>query len=170
MGKKKQTTTQSGSQNSNYANTNTFDWKTAPDTQDTQAFRDWRPQIDPGLGYQYETAKQKLASSFNSPMGGYVTPQMRDAQLRTGMRNLNQDEAQAFRQGYADVNSQRGTQLGALAALTRPQLVQTGSSGTASGTSTGNSTTVQSGGFLGDLALGAVQGKSRAASVAAAGA
>jgi hypothetical protein len=47
---------------------------------------------------------------------------MRDAQLRTGLRNLNQDEAQAFRQGANDVNAQRGNQLGTLAALNHPEL------------------------------------------------
>jgi hypothetical protein len=91
-----------------------------------------------------------------------VTPQMRDAQERTGLRNLNQDEAQAYRGAYQDVNAQRGTQLGTIAALTHPQMVQTGSTGNASGTSSGTGTTVQSGGFLGDLALSAMSGKRRA--------
>jgi hypothetical protein len=175
MGKKKQTSTQSGTQsgtqNTNFNNTSTFDWKTAPDTPDTEAFRGWRPQIDPGLGYQYGQARNQLTSSFNDPLGGYSTPQMRDAQQRTGSRNLNQDESQAFRQGANDVNTRRGTQLGTLAALNHPQLVQTGSSGNASGTSSGTSSgtgqTVQSGGFWGDLALASMQGKSRAAGAAA---
>jgi hypothetical protein len=160
--KTEQTSTNSGTQNSNYANSNSYDWKTAPDTPDTEAFRGWRPQVDPGLGYQYANAKNQLTSSFNNPLGGYQTPQMRDAQLRTGMRNLNQDESQAFRQGANDVNAQRGTQLGTLAALTHPQLVQTGSSGNASGTSSGTSsgtgTTTQSGGLLGDILMSAAGG------------
>jgi hypothetical protein len=171
MGKHKTTTTQSGtqsgSQNSAFNNQNTFDWKTAPDTEDTKAYRDWRPQIDPGLGYQYGNARNQLTSSFNDPMGGYSTPQVRDAQLRTGMRNLNQDEAQAFRGGYNDVNSQRGNQLGTLAAMNHPQLVQTGGSGTSNGTSTGtysgNGQSVQSGGFLGDLLLASIGGPGAAA-------
>ena len=184
MGKKKSTTTQTQQQQAqqnqassgNFSNTANYDWKTAPDTEDTSAYRAWRPQIDQGIGTQYESAKNRLSSSFVNPLGGYATPQMRDAQLRTGMRNLNQDEAQAFRSSYNDVNSQRGNQLAGLAALTRPQLVNTGNSGTYGSTSTGSSsgtmsgtgTTTQSGNLLGDLIGGgamigssAIGGKNR---------
>jgi hypothetical protein len=151
-------TKQSGQQNTNYANTNSYGYMSAPDTEDTKAFRDWRPQVDQGLGYQYESAKNQLMSSFNNPTGGYVTPQMRDAQERTGLRNLNQDEAQAYRGAYQDVNAQRGTQLGTIAALTHPQMVQTGSTGNASGTSSGTGSSVQSGGLLGDILVSAAGG------------
>jgi hypothetical protein len=147
MSKKKTKTDQTQSQN--YANTNTYSQIAPEDTADIKAFRDFRPQTDPGLAAQYGNAKNQLTSSFNNPLGGYATAGMRDAQQRTGLRNLNQDESQAFRSGAYDQNQQRLGQVSSLAALTAPRLVQSGSSG--SGNMTGSSTQVQSGDLLGQL-------------------
>jgi len=147
MGKKTTKTTQNQTQSFN--NANTYGQITPQDTQDTQNFRAWNPQIDPGLASQYGNAKNQFTSSFNNPLGGYQTAQTRDAQQRTGLRQLNQDEAQAFRSGSYDVNNQKAGQLGSLAALTAPRILQTGSSG--SGTGSGTSTQVQSGDLLGQL-------------------
>lgn len=146
MGKKKSTTTQQQSYNNQVG----YSQITPQDTPDTQNFRNWSPQIDPGLASQYGNAKNQFTASFNNPLGGYQTAQTRDAQQRTGLRQLNQDEAQAFRSGAYDVNSQKAGQLGSLAALTLPRILQTNSSGTGSGTSN----TVQSGDLFGQL-LGA---------------
>lgn len=173
MGKKTQKTTQNSttSQNTasnsayNNASNNTYGWETAPDTADTKAFREWKPQIDPGLGAQYGEARNQLRSSFINPLGGYGTAQMRDAQQRTGERRLNQDESSAYRSANYDVNNQKAGQLGTLAALTQPRLVQTGAtnSGTASGTGSmtgtgsGSGTTVESGDLLGQILGGASQ-------------
>lgn len=153
MGKKKISTTQTGTQN--YSNQNQYAQIAPQETQDTQAFRGWNPQTDPGLGAQYANARNNLRGSFINPLGGYATAGMRDAQQRTGERNLNQDEAQVFRQGSYDVNQQRSGQLGSLAALTQPRVVQSGSSGT--GTGSGISSTVQSGDLIGQLIGGASQ-------------
>lgn len=125
------------------------------DTADTKAFREWRPQIDPGIGAQYGAAKNNLRSSFINPLGGYATAGMQDAMQRTGERNLNQDEAQAFRSAYSDANQQRAGQLGSLSALTSPRILQTGSSG--SGNMSGTANTVQSGDLLGQLLAGGSQ-------------
>ncbi len=153
MGKKKssQTTNQQTSQQSSgstsgaYASQNTFGEYTPSDTKDIQSFRDWKPEIDPGLSYQYSSARNKLQQSLIDPTGGYLTPAMKDAILRNKSRDLNQDEAQAYRSGQYDVNQIRSGQLGSLAALTRPQLVQTGSSGISSGQSQGNMSGTMSG-------------------------
>lgn len=126
MGSKKTTTTQQSA--------NTYGQYTPTDTADISAFRAWNPQIDPGLASQYGNAKNQFKQSFINPLGGYASPQVRDAQMRTGMRNLNQDEAQAFRSGYYDVNALKGAQLGSLAGLTAPKVVSTG--GSSSGTVT----------------------------------
>jgi len=149
MGKKKSETKTTQQQ---AFNTQQSGSTSIPDTPDIGAYRDWRPQTDPGLAAQYGNARNQLTSSFNNPLGGYGTAQTREAQQRTALRNLNQDEAQAFRSGTYDVNAQRGGQLGMLASLTRG----TQSSGTSSGTGTGSGTqtTVQSGDLLGQL-LGA---------------
>lgn len=130
-----------------YANTAQYGWQQSPDSPDIEAYRSYKPQADPGIGYQYANQRNKLNSSFIDPLGGYSTPQMRDAQKRTGLRELGQDEAQAHRAGAYDVNQQRMGQLGSLAALTAPRLTQTGSSGTSSGTQN----TTQGNNLFGDI-------------------
>lgn len=160
----------SGSTSGQYANRNFYGEYTPTDTADIQAFRGWKPEVDPGLSYQYGNARNKLQQSINNPTGGYRTAAMDDAILRSGNRALAQDEAQAYRGGQYDVNQIRSGQLGSLAALTRPSLIQTGSAGASSGESqgqsqgtaqgnmtgnmTGTGTQIQSGGMLGDI-LGA---------------
>lgn len=149
MGKKKQKTEQQQQQS---FNANTSNTTSVADTPDIQAYRAWQPQTDPGLSYQYANARNRLNQSFDNPLGGYATPAMRDAMQRSGNRQLNQDESQAFRQGTYDVNAQKGAQLGSLAGLTRG----TTSTGTSSGTGsmTGTGTTTQSGISWGEI-LGA---------------
>ena len=75
-----------------------------------------------------------------SPTGGYVTPQIRDAILRSGRRDLMSQAGQQTREGAFDVNRLNQARDLTLAGLTRGS-VNT-SSGTQSGTSQG--TTVQS--------------------------
>lgn len=138
-GKDKSKTTQS--QNTSFNNQAQYGWQQTPDTADTSALRSWKPQIDPGLASQYGRARNDLNSSFLNPIGGYTNASLQEKQRRTGMENLNQQEAQAFRGGQYDVNQQRLGQLGTLASLTAPRLTQTGSSGT--GNMTGQSDTSQ---------------------------
>ncbi len=149
MGHKKQESKQQSQQSFSTATSGST---SVPDTPDIQAFRGWQPQTDPGLSYQYANARNRLNQSFDNPLGGYATPAMRDAMQRTGNRQLNQDESQAFRAGAYDVNQQKAGQLGALAGLTRG----TNTTGTSSGTGnmTGTGTTTQSGISWGEI-LGA---------------
>jgi len=124
--------------NQGFNNQNTYDFLTAPDTEDIKALRGWRPQIDPGIASQAGNARNKLRSSFINPLGGYATPAMQEAIQRAGERNINQDESQAYRGAFYDANQQRAGQLGTLANLTAPHLVGTGTTGTSTGTTTGN--------------------------------
>lgn len=151
MAKKKSDTKTTQQQSQNYANTASYGWQQTPDSEDIKAFRAYEPQKDPGIGYQYANQRNKLNSSFIDPMGGYGTAQTRDAQLRTGLRSLGQDEAQAHRLGQYDVNQQKMGQLGSLAALTAPRLTQTGSTGSSSGTMSGTSNTTQGNNLFGDV-------------------
>jgi hypothetical protein len=139
---KKTKTEQKQDTNQSY---NTASSTSVPDTPDIQAYRAWQPQTDPGLSYQYANARNRLNQSFDNPLGGYQTAAMTDAIKRSGNRQLNQDEAQAFRSGAYDVNQQKAGQLGNLASLTR------GQNSTASGTGTSNmqGTTTQSESGLG---------------------
>jgi len=152
MGKKKQITTQNSQQ---AFNTQTAGSTSVPDSPDIQAYRGWQPQTDPGLSYQYANARNRLNQSFDNPLGGYATPAMRDAMLRSGNRQLDQDESQAFRQGSYDVNQQKAGQLGTLAALTRGTNTTGTSSGT--GTASGTGTQTQSGISWGEILGAAAQ-------------
>ena len=52
-------------------------------------------------------------------MGGYTTPQIRDAVLRSGQRELMQQAGQQTREGAYDVNRLNQSRNLALAGLTR---------------------------------------------------
>lgn len=108
--------------------TNQYGYQTPPDTADVSAYRAFRPQLDPTIGFRAGASKRQLEGSFLNPLGGATTPQIRDATLRSGFRNIDEQAAQQSRAGQYDVNQQRMGQLGSLAALTRPQLTQTGGS------------------------------------------
>ncbi len=156
MGKKK-SVTETKQQSQQAFNTSTSGSSSVPDTPDIQAYRDFKPQSDPGLPFQYANARNRLNDSFDNPLGGYATPAMRDAILRSGNRQLNQDESQAFRQGQYDVNQQRGGQLGTLAALTRGTNTTGTSSGTGTMSGTGSGTQTQSGLSWGEILGAAAQ-------------
>ncbi len=67
-------------------------------------------------------------------MGGYATPQIRDAVLRSGERGLAQQAGEQTRAGQYDVNQQNMGNRLALAGLTR------GTDTTGTSTSTGKVT------------------------------
>ena len=126
----------------------------------TDAFEAWRPEMDPNIGFRAAGARNRLQRSFVNPLGGYYTPQMRDKMIQASNRDIDQQAAVEGRQGAYDVNSQRSGQLGSLAALMAPRIVQTGSSGTgaSSGTLSGTSNTETGKNAFGnilDLGLGA---------------
>jgi len=151
MAKNKSKTSQS--QNQTYSNQANYGWQAPPDTEDTKAYRAYRPEVDPSIAYGAANARNRLNSSFVNPLGGFQSAQNQDALLRAGNRQIDQDTSQAFRMGQYDQNQQRASQLGGLAALTSPRLVQQSSSGSSSGTGTSNTTQGQN--LFGDLMSGA---------------
>jgi hypothetical protein len=163
MSKKKQQTQQT--QNTNFQNTNSYGWLNAPETDDIKAVRDFKFAADPHIGYSFGNARNQLASSFANPLGGVYSPNMRDSILRSGNADLSQREAQAYSEANQGLQGQQFAQKGLVAGLTAPRMVQTGSSG--SGASSGNSTTTQSGGLLGDLLLASMSGAGQGMSAAA---
>jgi hypothetical protein len=70
-------------------------------------------------------------------MGGYTTPQIRDAIRRSGQRELMQQAGEQAREGQFDVNRLNQSKDLALAGLTRPILTQTGSNSTQQSSGTG---------------------------------
>lgn len=144
MSKKTRTTT---NQSQSYANTNSYGWQTAPETADVAALRDFKFQADPSIGYAFGSAKSAIGNSFNNPLGGVYSPQMRDAILRSSLSGLAQQESQAKSEAHQGLQGQQFAQRAAVAGMTAPRLVQLGSSGT----STGQGNSVQSSPLLPDL-------------------
>ena len=107
---KKQTSTQS---QSGTAST------TVPDTPDIIAARADKAQMDPSIGYRLGEKERQLNESFQNPMGGYTTPQIRDAVMRSQQRELAQQAGQQAREGAYDVNRLNQSKNLALAGLTR---------------------------------------------------
>lgn len=148
-----------------------------PDSADMKAYRDWKPELAP-VGYQYGNLRNQILNRVNSPIGSYDTPELREQRTNDELGELGQNEADAWRKAYSDLNAQEGQKRANLSGLTKAQLVNTGgsntgtssttgtttgetygygggtsygsgsSSGTSSGTSSGNSVLIQPGGFL----------------------
>lgn len=133
--------TQQTQQNTSYNNQNTYGFQQVPDTPDTSAFRDFKPTADPSIAYGAAASRNRLEQSVNNPLGGYQTGATRTAMLNSGNREIDQNASQAFRAGNFDSNQQRLGQLGAVANMTQPRMVQTSSSGTGAGNSTTSMTT-----------------------------
>jgi len=99
------------------------------ESPDIQTLRGTQFQIDPTIGFRSGAAKRQLSNTFLNPMGGYTTPQIRDATLRAGYRDIDQQAAEQARAGAYDVNQQNFQKNAYLASLTAPPLVQTGMTG-----------------------------------------
>lgn len=137
----KQTTTQNQTQNQSYNSASTYDFLNPPDTADISALRSHQFRIDPSIGYRIGGAIRRSQNTFQNPFGQYTTPQIRGATMRSQERELMQEGGAQARAGQYDVNNQQYGQKLAVAGMTAPRLVQTGQSGTATGTMTGKATT-----------------------------
>lgn len=133
MSKKSKTTT---TQTQNTANTNQYGWQTPPESADLQAVRDFKFTADPSIGYAFGNAKNQIANSFNNPLGGVYSGNMRDSILRSSTADLGQREAQAKSEANQQLQGSQYGQKALVAGMTAPRLTQTGSTGTSSGTGT----------------------------------
>lgn len=127
---------QQQTQQQGYSGTNSYGYQIPPETADIQAVRDMQFNVDPSIATAFGAAKNKIASQLSSPIGGNYTPQMRDAILRSQFANLAQQEAGAHSAAFNETQGQRFGQKAAVASMTAPRLVQTGQSGTSSGSGT----------------------------------
>lgn len=98
--------------------------------QYTDAFANWRPQADPTIGFRAGAAKRRLDNSFINPLGGYSTPQRDESIRRSANRGIDEQAAMESRAGQFDVNQQRAGQLGSLASMMQPRIIQQGSTNT----------------------------------------
>jgi hypothetical protein len=157
QGTQSQTGSQSGSTSGTggFTGTTGYDWFQNPGSEDITALRGYKEQIDPAIGAQHSRRQTNLRASYSNPLGQYTTPAMRDAALRSQEGELEQDYGQAQRNAYSDQQGRTGQRMAGLAALTAPQLQQTGSTGattessttsgdySGSGTNTGSTTQSQ---------------------------
>jgi len=93
-------------------------------------FANWTPELDPTIPFRAAASRNRLNSSFLNPNGGYATPQMLEARRNAANRGIDEQQGMEMRAGQYDANNQRMGQLGSLAALMAPRIVQTGSTGT----------------------------------------
>lgn len=144
MSDSKQKTAQTQTQSHNNATTANYGWQAHPGSPEINQLKNAKFLIDPTIPYRSANAREQLDRSFQNPLGGYTTPSMRDAIMRTGRRRIDQDESQANREGSFDLNRLNYARDAAVAGMTSPVLTQTGSTSSGTGTQTGNSTTTQS--------------------------
>lgn len=132
-----------------YQSTSTFAWQAPPDSPDIKALRDLPSEnqfLEPVLQAQFDRNKQKVQNRLESSYNQNIPQAVRENTAIQANTELANDYGTALAQGaYNDRQVEMQKKL-AIAGLTRPQLVQTGSSGY-------NSQVVQNqgGGFWGSL-------------------
>lgn len=107
---------------------------TPPSTPALDQLRNRVFEVDPGIAAQYGKQRADLNASFHQPTAAYLPPQVRDQQIRSGNERLGMQQAQAQREGQYDVNKLNYGRDLAVAGMSAPNLVQTGSSGSQQGT------------------------------------
>lgn len=133
------------SSNSSYSNAVQYGQIQPQSNKYIDAFANFEPQSDPTTPYRAASARNRVNAGLMSPTGGYATPQMLDARRNSAFRDIDEQSAMASRAGQFDINQQRMGQLGSLAGLMAPRIVQTGSSGS------GKSDTAAGKNLFGDL-------------------
>lgn len=74
--------------------------------------------------------REQEQNSWQNPFGAANSPAAMDAGRRVMNNSLNQDEAQANREAQYNADNQTYSRKSAVAQMTAPNLVQSGSSGT----------------------------------------
>ncbi len=149
---KKQTSTQQSTQ------ANTYGYQTPPSTPDIDKLRGAKFQIDPGLDTEYSNLRSQVDKGAHDPLGPAYNPQVVAQQRKAAMERLGTQEAQAYRGGQSDVNKLNFARDTTVAGMTAPQLTQTGSTSSGSGTIAQSEspwkTVAQVGGSVAPLSLG----------------
>jgi hypothetical protein len=136
--------------------TNSYGWQQNPGSADIDALR---KQVgssfdtpDPSIAYNFGAQRNKMMDRYQNPFGADYSPEVNDAVKYSGQNELDQMQGQAYREDAFNRKSGKINAMGSLAALTGPQLTQTG----------GTSNTVQSTPMWGQI-LGAGAGIGQAA-------
>lgn len=143
---KKQTTTTTGASNTTSNVANTFG-QISP--LDDPRFADAVGKVggmqfehDPRISNAYARERTNLASTYNNPMGGFYSPQLKDAILASKGEDITQRESEALREENQGFQGMKYAQAHDVASFSAPKTVQTGGSSTSTGTSSGNSNAV----------------------------
>lgn len=104
---------------------NKYEWMQKPEWGDLKALRDWNPQADPSIGFNFGRQRNDFERSFVAPTGSYQTPELREQQMRSGIQQIGQNEAQARREDQFDQNRMKLGQLSTAAGLSAPELTNT---------------------------------------------
>lgn len=134
------TGTTRGQENQEFDSSTTYGWENMPDTADIANYRNFQFPSDPRIGNTFARNRSQAHESFHNPLGGYTTPQLRDAVLRASDADSSQQEAQAFAEENYARQGQRAAQLHDVANLTAPRMVARSTSGRSSGSNVGSTT------------------------------
>lgn len=96
-----------------------------PSWQELQDLKQWDPQADPTIGANFGQQRNDFERSFVAPTGSYMTPELREQQMRSGIQEIGQNEATARRADQYDQNKLKLGQLGTAAQLAQPEFAQT---------------------------------------------
>lgn len=134
------------------SNTATYGYSPGADSADIQAQRNFEFTPDPRVGYAFARQRQQAHDSYAQPLGGYSTPQLRDAALRASDADSAQTEAQTLAEENHNLQGLKYAQKADVAQMTAPRFVQTGGTTQQSGESSGTSQTNP--GLMGYLSQG----------------
>lgn len=129
--------------------TNDYGFLQKPSWDGLKKLEDWNPQADPSIGANFGQQKNDLERSFLGPAGSYQTPELREQQMRSGIQQIGQNQAIATRADQYGQNQLKLGQLGQVAGLSAPELVNK------------SSTTQEKGGTFGKILGGALGMASR---------
>lgn len=143
---KKQTTTSTGASSTTSNVANTFSQLSPLDdhryAEAVHNVGSMQFEHDPRIAVQYARERSNLSNTYNNPLGGAYSPQLKDAILNAGYEDIGQRESQAHREENQGFQGMKYAQLHDVASFSAPKTVQTGGSSTSSGTSSGNSNSV----------------------------
>jgi len=122
-GRQAGTTTSTGGGETGYQ----YGWTDKPGTADTERFREmiggYEGGLDPTIAYQAANAREQVMKLAQNPLGGYTTPESRQAATQAALEQIGSQEGQAF-QADAHRRAQERLQMtgmqGQLAQMTAP--------------------------------------------------
>lgn len=123
-------------QQQTYNNANTYGYQPGASSADIDAMRGFEFETDPSVHYAFNRARQSAHDSYSRPLAGYSNQQVRDQALRASDEDSMQSEAQSLNEANHNLQGLKYAQKADVAQMTAPRFVQTGGSGTQSGTST----------------------------------